>query len=105
MFEYMFGFWEMLLMLFAMYRLGITIGENAGLKRAKKEFNDQPVKITISRSTNLWYAYEERSNKFLAQSSTYEDLQKRLVEINPNISYITNTDALEKLKASDNTNA
>lgn len=96
MLEWQFGFWQMLALLWISYFLGGFITE-LRLAIEKKKTVSKIVHIDINIVGNIWFAFEQESKKFLAQSATYEELQKKLGELETDCTYIVEEAKLKAL--------
>lgn len=88
MMSYSFTFWQVLIMLFMMYRLGI----NVGFKRGRRVDEPEIVKIDIEKHGETLFAYEHGTKKFVAQGIGYEALQQSLKVLEPNITFVASNE-------------
>lgn len=95
--EWTFNFWQMLSMLFLSYYCGMIIAMVRARMQDDESNVGSTVKIDVTKEGEMFYAFEEETKKFLAQSPTYEDLQKALSALDPNVTYITEEDKLKVL--------
>lgn len=95
--EWTFNFYQMLLMLFVSYYIGGIVADVKTVMEHRK-MTAKVVPIDISRVDGIWYAFESESKNFLVQSSTYDELQKKLTELGSGSStFITNENKLKAL--------
>ena len=97
MLDWQFGFFEMLGLIFCSYFIGGLFTEvkiRMGELNASKQ---HVISINVNKIGDVWYAFEENTNKFIIQASTYEELQDKLHKIGSNAVYIADETKLKSL--------
>lgn len=96
MISWTYNFWQMLAMLFAAYYIGGIVADVKTVMAAKAAAINI-ISIDIEKVEDVWYAFEEKTKRFIVQAPTYEALQTRLNNLNDGNTYVTDVNALNKL--------
>ena len=98
MFDYSFGFWQVLAMLFIAYYIGELVAQ-VRMKMAENALalNFKEVKVEISVIDNVWLAHIENDGSFIARANSYDELKVALSNLKGGHSYVTDAVKLAEL--------